>query len=99
MKFGYGLLILATCQPVASADTNDTGRYTLPPSKVYIEPCQREALRLHPGEIEKQRMLHRYGDFLAQIEIKSLDGSEWLVLCGLADGKIIREQKLLDDAF
>ena len=37
MEFGRGLLILATLLQVASADANDTDRYTLPPSKVYIE--------------------------------------------------------------
>ena len=29
MEFGRGLLILATFMPVASADANDTDRYTL----------------------------------------------------------------------
>jgi len=31
-------------------------------------------------------------------EIEARDGSEWIVLCDLATGKIIREQKLIDDA-
>jgi hypothetical protein len=99
MKFERGLLILATFLQIASADADDTDRYTLPPSKVYIEPCQREALLLHPGVIEKQQMLHRHGDFWMQYEIQASDGAEWIVLCDLANGRIIREQKLIDDAF
>jgi hypothetical protein len=99
MKFGYGLLILATFMPVASADVYDTDRYTLPPSKVYIEPCQRQALLLHPGVIDEQRMLHQHGDFWVEYQIQARDGSEWIVLCDLATGKVMREQKLVDDAF
>jgi hypothetical protein len=98
MKFGHGLLILAILLQIAGADANYTDSYTLPPSKVYIKTCQQEALLLHPGVIEKQQMLHRHGDFLVQYEIQARDGSEWHVLCDLANGRIIREQKLIDDA-
>ena len=83
--------------PVTSAEANDT-RYTLPPSKVYIEPCQRQVLLLHPGVIDEQRMLHRHGDFWMEYDIQAHDGSEWLVLCDLATGKIIRERKRVDEA-
>ncbi|MGZ4992280.1 MAG: hypothetical protein ACXV9R_13550 [Methylobacter sp.] len=72
-----------------SADANTTDRYTLPPSKVYIEPCQREVLRLHPGMIEKQRLLHRHGDFFIRYEIQAPDGQSWFMLCDLATRKII----------
>jgi potassium-transporting ATPase KdpC subunit len=83
--------------PVTSADANDTD-YTLPPNKEYIELCQKEALLLHPGEIEKERMLHRHGDFWVEYEMQAHDGVEWIVLCDLKTGKIIREQKLIDGA-
>ena len=99
MKFEHGLLILATFMSVVSADTNDTDRYPLPPSKVYIQPCKREALLLHPGVLDEQRMLHRHGDFWMEYEIQARDGAEWLVLCDLATGNIIREQKLVDDTY
>jgi len=99
MEFVRGLLILATCLQVASADANDTDRYTLPPSKVYIQPCQRKALLMHPGVIDEQRMIHRHGDFWMEYEIQAGDGTEWLVLCDLATGNIIREQKLVDDIY
>jgi hypothetical protein len=99
MEFVRGLLILATFMPVASADVNDTNRYPLPPSKVYIQPCQRKALLLHPGVLDEQRMLHRHRDFWMEYEIQARGGAEWLVLCDLATGRIIREQKLLDEAF
>ena len=98
MELGHGLLILATFLQVASAEANDTGRYPLPPSKVYIKPCQREALLLHPGVIEKQQILHRNGAFWVQYEIAVRDDSEWNLLCDLATGSIVREQKLIDDA-
>ncbi len=72
-----------------SADTNINDRYALPPSKVNIEPCKRETLRLHPGLIEKQRMQHRHGDFMVRFQIQGHDGLEWFMLCDLATGKVI----------
>lgn len=90
---------LAAYRKVGNGDAGINGRYTLPPSKVNIEPCQREVLLLHPGAIEKQQMLHRHGDFWARYEIQARDGSEWFVLCDLATGRVIREHKLIDDAF
>jgi hypothetical protein len=44
-------------------------------------------------------MLHRHGDFWARYEVQARDGSEWFVLCDLATGRIIREHKLINDAF
>lgn len=89
---------LSSVRVVGDADVNITDRYALPPSKVYIEPCQRKALLLHPGLLEKQRILHRNGGFWLRFEIQEHEGSEWFMLCDLASGKIIREQKLVDDA-
>lgn len=99
MKFSHGVLLMLTSLQVACADANNTDRYALPPGKVYIEPCHREALLLHPGVIEKQRMMHRNGDFWLRYEILANDSSEWLMLCDLANGRMLREQKLVDDAY
>jgi hypothetical protein len=82
---------LATYREVVGADADITDRYALPHSKVNIEPCQREALRLHPGVIEKQRMVHRHGDFLVRFQIQGHDGLEWFMLCDLATARIIDE--------
>jgi len=82
-----------------SANANITDRYTLPPSKVYIESCQIEALLLHPGVIEEQRRLYRHGVFWWRYEIQARNGTQWHVLCDEATGRIIREQELADDAF
>ena len=43
-------------------------------------------------------MLHQQGDFWVEYEIQTGEGAEWLVLCDLKTGKVIREQKLIDDA-
>ncbi len=99
MELGRSLLILATFLQVASSDADDADRYALPLSKVYIEPCKKEALILHPGVIEKQQMLHRYGNYWVEYGIQAHDGSEWFVLCDLSTGKINSEQKLVDDVF
>jgi len=90
---------LAAYRTVGSGDAGITDRYMLPPSKVYIESCQREVLLLHPGAIEKQQMLHRHGDFWVRYEIQAHDGSEWFVLCDLTTGRVIREHQLIDDVF
>ncbi|MDI1278876.1 hypothetical protein [Methylobacter sp.] len=80
---------LATYREAANTNENMTDRYALPPSKVHIETCQREVLRLHPGDIEKQRLLYRHGDFLMRYEIQARDGQVWFMLCDLTTGKII----------
>ena len=98
MKSKLGLLILAMSMEVASAVENDTNRYTLPPSKAYIEVCAKQALLLHPGVIEQARMQHQQGYFWMVYQIKASDSSEWLVRCDLATGRIIHKQKLDDDA-
>jgi len=81
----------------SSSIANDTS-YTLPPNKKNIELCQKEALLLHPGEIEKEKMLDRHGDFSVEYEIQMGDGSEWVVLCDLKTGKVIGDQKIIEDA-
>lgn len=82
---------------INTTDTDDT-RYSLPHSKVNISLCKKEALLLHPGKIEKERILHRHGDFWMESEIQANDGSEWLVMCDLSKGTIMHEQKLFDGA-
>jgi len=85
-------------QPV-EANQKIADRFLLPPSKVYIEPCERKALLLHPGVIEKRRMLrmlNQQGDYWMEYEIQAVDGPEWLITCDLATGKIIRQQKLVE---
>ncbi len=99
MEFGRCLLIFVTSLQVATADTKATDRYTLPPSKVYLEPCKKEALILHPGLIDKERMLYRHGNSWVEYVVRARDGSEWLVLCDLSTGKVNREQRLIDDEF
>lgn len=90
---------LAAYRQVGSTDADSTDCYTLPPGKVNIASCQREALLFHPGAIEKQQILHRHGIFWLRYEIQARDGSEWLVLCDLATGRITREYQLIDDVF
>ncbi len=85
------LSVLAAPTQVENAETNTTDRYALPPSKTQIESCRREALRLHPGMIEKQRLLHRHGNFLIRLQVQTSDGLDWFMLCDLASGRIIDE--------
>ncbi|MDO9104796.1 MAG: hypothetical protein Q7U57_07520 [Methylovulum sp.] len=99
MKLRYSLLILAASVQAAGAEVNITGRYALPASKVYLEPCRHGALLLHPGMLDKQRIRYLHGDFLGSYEIEMRDGSGWLVLCDLANGNIIGEQKLVGGAY
>jgi len=89
-------LALDTIQIEAiSADADDT-EYTLPPSKKFIVLCQKEALLLHPGVIEKEQIQNGHGDFWVEYQIQTHDeGKEWLVLCDLKTGQILREQKLI----
>ncbi|POZ52216.1 hypothetical protein [Methylovulum psychrotolerans] len=94
MKYNYGWCLLAVAVQMAHAGNIET--YNLPASKVYQGYCRQEALRLHPGVIAQQRLLHSNGEFLLRNGIQAGDGSEWFVVCDLANGNIIREQKLAD---
>jgi len=92
--YSLDLLILAVCLVLAgNANATDSGRYTLPPSKVYLESCKRDALALHPGMVEEQRLLNSDGNFRMLYRISVHDGSEWDVLCDLASGKIIHNEQ------
>jgi potassium-transporting ATPase KdpC subunit len=68
--------------------------FPLPRRKSNIELCQKATLLLHPGNIEKEQILDRSGNFLAEYELKTQDGTEWRVACDLKSGKVIREQKV-----
>lgn len=98
MKCCRSLLILVFLWKATSASALDNGRYTLPPSKVYISSCARDALILHPGNIEIQRLLHLDGSFQMLYQISMREGSEWIVLCDLADGKIIRDEQAVSNS-
>lgn len=95
MKFKVFLLMCL--MQAAYAQTGQIGRnYTLPASKVYLAACQNETQRRHFGDIVGIRLL--YGQNLSmRYELDNHEGGEWLVLCDLATGKIIREQKMLVD--
>ncbi len=78
---------------VATDDATNEG-FTLPPSKAYAERCHQAALALHPGEILKQKELHRGRDYWVEYEIQMQDYTKWLVLCDLTSGQVMRDQKL-----
>jgi hypothetical protein len=94
-----GLLMLAAIFQVASGNENSADHYRLPPSKVYIEPCQRKALLLQTGLVENQKFFYHQQTFWIRHQIQAYDGSQWLVLCDLSNGKIVRQQKLIDGIF
>jgi len=54
-------------------------------------------LQLHSGMIEEERVFHQQDKFWVRYDIQATDNSEWSVLCDLTTGKIIREQKRVDD--
>jgi hypothetical protein len=94
MNLGWGLLLLPGLLQTAHADVDHAGRYTLPPSKVNFETCQREALRLHPGFIDELRILPQPKTFWIRYQIHMRGGLEWSVVCDLSDGRIARDQAL-----
>lgn len=91
LRFSGGLLILTLVFQYVLADNP----YQLPPSKLQMKTCVREALLLHAGTVEQEQVFHQQEHFNVRYEIQANDGSEWVVLCDLATGKIIGEQKLL----
>jgi hypothetical protein len=83
MNLGWGVLMLLASLQAANADVNKADRYALPPSKVHLETCQRAALQLHPGQIDKLRVLPQQTTFWIRYEILMRSGAEWSVVCGL----------------
>jgi len=94
LNLGWGLLLLPALLQTAHADVNYAGRYILPPSKVNLATCQREALRLHPGFIDELRILPQPKTFWIRYQIHMRGGLEWSVVCDLSDGRIARDQAL-----
>ncbi|MCQ8127654.1 hypothetical protein [Methylomonas rivi] len=92
MQYGCGLLFLLAAP--SAADSNTADRHALPPSKVNIEACQREALRLHPGLIDELRVLPQPKTFWIRYQIQMRDGTDWFVVCDLSNGKIIHDHSL-----
>lgn len=93
LTYSGSLLILTLVSQYAFADNP----YQLPPSKLQIDTCEREALLLHTGEVKQERIFRQQDHFEVRYEIQANDGADWSVLCDLATGKIIGEQKLLGD--
>jgi hypothetical protein len=96
-KLRYSLLMLAMLPPFVCAAGNPNDAYDLPHSKRDIALCQREALALHAGVIEQERAFHQQGSSWIRYDIQSSDNSEWSVLCDLATGKILGEQRRIGD--
>ncbi len=94
MKSRYHWLIVAVClyipQTQATVAINDF--YALPPTKIHLDDCLRNTLRLHQGNIEKQNLRHRDNRFIMQYEIYVRDGTRWLVSCNLDTGNLVDEQ-------
>ena len=95
MKVCHYLWIFVIFIQVASAEKK-TDRYELPTSKIYIKPCSKKALTLHPGVIENVQVIPRQKEFSLRLRIRGDDKSKWLLLCSLTNGEIISEQKLIE---
>jgi hypothetical protein len=93
MKSQYSFLILAVLLsiPKAWATSFISDPYDLPPTKAYLDDCQKKALRLHQGNIEKENLLHRDNRFFVQYEIYANDGTRWFVSCDLETGNLVDE--------
>ena len=73
----------------------DGGRFALPPDKSHIDPCREQTLLRHPGTITQQRIVHQPPAFWIRYTVEMVDGTEWLMVCDLADGNILYGQMLL----
>ncbi len=85
------IFTVLSCMSQAEATTYNSEPYALPPTKAYLDSCQKKALQLHQGRIEKQQVLHRDGRFILQYEIQVDDGTQWIVQCDLETGQMIGE--------
>jgi hypothetical protein len=99
IKSGCSLLILIIFSQFIYAEATAKNPYALPQSKLNIDFCQSEALALHSGVIEKERLFHQQNRSQIRYDIQSSDNSEWSVLCDLETGKILAEQRRIGDRF
>ena len=94
MKFSCWLVLVVLLSiSQAHATAYNSEPYALPPTKVYLDSCQKRALQLHHGRIEKQNLLHRENHFLVQYEIYASNGKVWLVSCDLATGNLVEQNE------
>ncbi len=95
--FKFGLLLLTLCWQAAGANDNKSHHFPPPPSRAQIEACYRMAQVKHPGMIEYQRVLGRHGGYWIQYKIHILGGSMWSIVCDLANGGIIRDERVVEN--
>lgn len=89
----YAFILISLFMGQAHATNFNSEPYTLPPNKVYLDNCQKEALQLHKGNIVEET-LHRLNEhYIVRYAIESDDGKLWSVLCDLENSKIYDEHK------
>jgi hypothetical protein len=87
----YAAILMALFMEQTYATNFNSEPYTLPPNKVYLDNCQKEALQLHKGNIVEET-LHRLNEhYIVRYAIESDDGKLWSVLCDLENSKIYDE--------
>lgn len=89
----YTILFSSLFFSQAQANNNNSDRYTLPPNKMYLVSCQKEALQLHPGNIVEET-LHRIEDhYIVRYAIAADDGKLWSTVCDLENKTIYDEHR------
>ena len=87
----YALLCMFLFAGQTQATNFNSDPYTLPPNKVYLDNCQKEALQLHNGNIVEET-IHRLKDhYIVRYAIALDDGKILSVLCDLENSKIYDE--------
>lgn len=92
LKYYTALLFLLFVKQTGAANFN-SDPYTLPPNKVYLDNCQKEALELHKGSIVEETIHRLKEHYIVRYAIESDDGKLWSVLCDLENSKIYDEHK------
>ena len=92
LKYYATLLFLLFVKQTGAANFISDS-YTLPPNKMYLVSCQKEALQLHPGNIVEET-LHRIEDhYIVRYAIATDDGKLWSIVCDLENKTIYDEHR------
>jgi hypothetical protein len=66
--------------------------YRIERNKQYLATCEKQAVELHKGNIEKQLIIDRAEHYYVVYEIQEQNGF-WIITCDLNNGEITKEQQ------
>lgn len=82
------ILVLSFCL-FFNATASEIKGFNLPSNKSYLNLCQKNALAVYSGKIEKQVVLEMRHHFFVQYDIQITTNETRTVMCDLENGQLV----------